>query len=59
MTKVEQIEKQISELSASEFAQLRDWIFEQDWQAWDKQIEADARAGKLDGIVAHDSANST
>jgi hypothetical protein len=52
LTKVEQIQKQIRELSASEFAQLRDWMFKKDWQRWDEQIEAAARAGKLDEVVA-------
>jgi hypothetical protein len=50
--KVEHIEGQIRELSQAEFAELRDWILEQDWAAWDAQIEADARSGKLDNAVA-------
>lgn len=51
MSKVEQIEQQIEELSPSEFAELRDWILEQDWAAWDAQIEQDAEAGKLDTLL--------
>jgi hypothetical protein len=51
MTKVEQIEKQIRELSSSEFAELQNWMLEQDWAAWDRQIEADARSGKLDKLI--------
>ena len=30
---------------------MRDWVLEQDWAAWDAQIEADAAAGKLDKLV--------
>ena len=30
MRKVEDIEKQIRELSSAEFAELRDWVLEQD-----------------------------
>ena len=57
MRKVEHIEQQIRELSAAEFAELRDWVLEQDWQAWDTQIESDARAGKLDEVVAEAKAD--
>jgi len=52
MRKVEQIEQQIRELSAPEFSELRDWVLEQDWKAWDAQIESDARAGKLEEVIA-------
>ena len=52
MRKVEDIEQQISELSSSEFAELRDWVLERDWVAWDAQIERDAGSGKLDKLVS-------
>jgi hypothetical protein len=52
MRKVEHIEQQIRELSTAEFAELRDWVLERDWVAWDAQIEADAAAGKLDGVLS-------
>ena len=51
MTNLERIEEQIRKLSAQEFAQLRDWILQQDWSAWDRQIETDAREGKLDDLA--------
>ena len=57
MRKVEQIEQQIRELSAREFSELRDWVLEQDWKAWDAQIETDARAGKLDQVIAEADAD--
>lgn len=57
MRKIEHIEQQIRELTASEFAELRDWVLEQDWNAWDAQIEADARSGKLDKMVAESKAD--
>ncbi len=50
--KIEHIENQIRELSKAEFAELRDWILDQDWQAWDAKIESDIRSGKLDSAVA-------
>jgi hypothetical protein len=52
MRKVEEIEDQIQKLSREEFAELRDWVLEQDWSAWDAQIEADAKAGKLEKLVS-------
>jgi hypothetical protein len=57
MRKVEQIEQQIRELSAREFSELRDWVLEQDWKVWDAQIENDARAGKLDQVIAEADAD--
>jgi hypothetical protein len=57
MRKVEHIEQQIRELTAGEFSELRDWVLEQDWKAWDVQIEADARAGKLDKVIAEAQAD--
>jgi hypothetical protein len=45
MRKVEQIE------------QLRDWVLEQDWKAWDAQVEADAHSGKLDKVIAEADAD--
>ena len=51
MTKVEQLEQEIAKLSADEFAQLRNWLLEQDWDEWDRQIERDAKAGKLDRLM--------
>ena len=57
MRKVEQIEQQIRELSAGEFSELRDWVLEQDWKAWDTQVEADARSGKLDKVIAEADAD--
>ena len=52
MRKIEHIEQQIQELTAGEFKELREWIMERDWNAWDAQIEADANSGKLDKLIA-------
>jgi hypothetical protein len=51
MTRVEQIEREIQSLGAEEFARLRDWVLEQDWNQWDRQIEGDASTGKLDRLM--------
>jgi hypothetical protein len=52
MTKVQAIEESINTLSPMEFAELRDWLLERDWEQWDRQIEEDAAAGKLDKLFA-------
>ena len=57
MRKVEQIEQQIRELSAGEFSELREWVLEQDWKAWDAQVESDVRSGKLDKVIAEADAD--
>jgi hypothetical protein len=57
MRKVEQIEQQIRELSSGEFSELRDWVLEQDWKAWDAQVESDTRSGKLEKVVAEADAD--
>lgn len=51
MSKVEDIERQIEALSPEELVQLRAWFLEFDWAAWDRQLEADVQAGKLDRLA--------
>lgn len=50
MSKVEQIENQIQELSPKELASLREWFAEYDAAMWDRQFESDVKAGKLDAL---------
>ena len=52
MRNVEQIEQEIRGLSREEFAELRDWLLQQDWAAWDTQIASDSAAGRLDKLKA-------
>ena len=51
MTKIEQLEHEIMALSRGEFAALRDWFQSYLSDEWDKQIEADAKAGKFDHLA--------
>jgi hypothetical protein len=51
MTKLEQIESQVSKLSEQELARFRAWYAEFDASAWDGQIEQDVAAGKLDALA--------
>jgi hypothetical protein len=51
MGKIEHLENQIRELSDKELAKLRDWFAAYDAEVWDRQLEADAKAGKLDHLA--------
>jgi hypothetical protein len=51
MSKVEAVEREIQSLSPSELAAFRKWFHEFDAAAWDRQIEEDVRAGKLDRLA--------
>jgi hypothetical protein len=57
MSEDEQIEQRIENLPLQEFAKLRAWFVEFYARAWDHQIEADAKAGKLDGLISEALAN--
>ena len=52
MSKVETLEREIEKLSAEELAAFRDWFANYDADAWDRQMEADVKAGKLDRLAA-------
>jgi hypothetical protein len=59
MEKVEKIAREVEELSAQELAKFRKWFAIFDAEAWDRQIEADVKAGNLDALgdrVLHDHA---
>jgi hypothetical protein len=64
MTKLEALEVEISKLTPAEFAQLRDWLLERDWEEWDRQIERDSASGRLESLfeearAAHRQGKST
>lgn len=46
-----ELENAVAELSSSELAKFRAWFAEYDGEAWDQQIEADARTGRLDAMA--------
>ncbi len=39
-------------LPKSEYIELRQWFNELDCKEWDRQIEADSKAGKLDFLIS-------
>jgi len=51
MSNVELIEQQIKKLSPEELAAFRTWYAAFDAEAWDRQFEADVKAGKLDRLA--------
>lgn len=51
MEKVEKIEREVQQLSPEELASFRQWFAAFDAEAWDRQFEADVRAGKLDALA--------
>lgn len=57
MMKVEQIKLSIVNLSLPELSIFRNWYQEFEAQQWDRQIEEDIKAGKLDKLADEALAN--
>jgi hypothetical protein len=51
MVTMKELEQAVSSLPREELARFREWFDEFDAKAWDKQLEADAKTGKLNKIV--------
>lgn len=51
MTTVDEIERAIRGLNPQDLAALREWFAEFDAGVWDRQLEQDAEAGRLDWLV--------
>jgi len=58
MSMVEQIEAQIEQLDAKTFDELRGWFIDHLHDRWDRQIEADSAAGKLDFLIDESAFNT-
>lgn len=52
MSDLEELEHKIKNLPTEDLSKFRAWFIEFDQLLWDKQIEADSRAGKLQGLVS-------
>ena len=52
MSTVAEIQQAIMSLPKSEYAQLRRWLQDYDWEEWDREIEVDSEEGKLDFLAA-------
>jgi len=51
MSKIDDLKREIANLSNEEFAELFRWLSEKEWEMWDKQIETDSETGALDFLV--------
>jgi hypothetical protein len=51
MTTVAEIAGAVKRLPKKELARFRRWFVEYDAAAWDKQLESDVAAGKLDELA--------
>lgn len=51
METIQEIEQAVSRLPERDLARFRAWFHEFDAKIWDRQIEADVKAGKLDEIA--------
>ena len=64
MARVEDIERQLRELSSEELTEFREWFMQFDDEDWDRQFQADVEMGKLDALAegalkAHAAGKST
>jgi len=49
---ISELEHAVTQLSERELARFREWFDEYCAQIWDKQIEKDAKSGRLDQLLA-------
>jgi hypothetical protein len=52
MSRVEEIERAIQELSLDEFAQIAQRVRALEQERWDAEMDRDASSGKLDFLIA-------
>jgi hypothetical protein len=57
MSSVTEIQAAIEKLSPADKLKLEKWFAEMQADAWDAQIEADIRAGRLDHLIAQAEAD--
>jgi hypothetical protein len=52
MTTIEMLEEQVRLLSPNDLSEFRRWFLEWDNDEWDRQIERDAKGGKLEALAS-------
>ena len=52
MATVPELQQAILGLSEAEYAELRRWLLNQDWERWEQEFDEDVQAGKLDALAA-------
>ncbi|MFZ0963599.1 MAG: hypothetical protein WAO35_22275 [Terriglobia bacterium] len=51
MSRIEELKADIERLPSEELTELFRWLSEKEWESWDKEMAADAQAGRLDFLV--------
>lgn len=51
MARVEELASEVQQLNRVELAAFRDWFRKYDSDEWDKEIEEDVLAGRLDNLA--------
>ena len=51
MSRVENVEGQVQQLTSEELRSFREWFVRFDADAWDRQFESDVQSGKLDELA--------
>lgn len=51
MATVEELETAVDSLSREEYSRFRSWFLDRDWKKWDREIEEDSEAGRLDFLI--------
>ena len=51
MTTADEIKQAVLSLPEAEYAKVMDWLHELAEEAWDREFEEDAQAGKLDALA--------
>lgn len=51
MSTVEEIESAVSRLAPSDYEKFRQWLANYHNRMWDKEMEEDAQAGRLDALA--------
>lgn len=57
MTTIEDIERAVERLQGDDYMRFRDWFAQLEAERFDKAIEADITAGKLDKLLEEASAD--
>ena len=52
MTTADEIKQAVLSLPEAEYAKVMDWLHDLAEDAWDREFEADVRAGRLDALAA-------
>jgi hypothetical protein len=51
MSTIDELEQAVSSLTRDELSEFRRWFDDYDQRAWDREIEQDIPAGRLDSLI--------